>query len=59
MKGRPPKLGRFLASWLWVALGCLLLAGCATTESENLSERPWNAPKSWEHGLPASMFEGK
>ena len=38
----------------------LLAAGCATTdETDNLSERPWNAPKSWEGGLPQSMFEGR
>jgi len=37
-----------------------LLVGCASTEdSANLSERPWNAPKSWEHGMPAGMFEGR
>lgn len=34
-------------------------AGCATTESDNLSERPWNAPKNWENGLPTEMFEGR
>lgn len=43
-----------------VALGGLAwLTGCASTESDNLSERPWNAPRSWENGLPASMFEGR
>lgn len=47
-------------------LGCLvvlalgLLAGCASGgDTENLSERPWNAPKSWEGGLPSSMLEGR
>lgn len=33
-----------------------LMAGCASTEPENISERPWNAPKSWEHGLPGGMM---
>jgi hypothetical protein len=33
--------------------------GCATTDTENLSERPWNTPKRWEHGLPPSMMEGR
>ncbi|MCC6234715.1 MAG: hypothetical protein IT580_18885 [Verrucomicrobiales bacterium] len=33
-----------------------LLQGCATNE-ENLSERPWNTPRSWETGLPSSMTE--
>jgi hypothetical protein len=35
-----------------VALG----AGCASTESDNLSERPWNSPQGWENGLPSSMY---
>lgn len=48
-------------SLLLVALGLLgFAAGCAsTTDSDNLSERPWNAPKSWENGLPAGMMEGR
>jgi hypothetical protein len=29
-------------------------AGCAS-EPENTSERPWNAPKTWENGLPGGM----
>jgi hypothetical protein len=33
-----------------------LAAGCASTEPDNISERPWNAPKSWEHGLPGGMM---
>lgn len=38
----------------------LLLGGCATTgDADNLSERPWNAPKSWENRLPTEMFEGR
>lgn len=37
----------------------MLGGGCATTESETLSERPWNAPKGWEHGIPTSILEGR
>ncbi len=48
---------------LWVlALMTLVLGGasCATSsDSENLSSRPWNTPKSWEHGMPTQMFEGR
>lgn len=38
-----------------------LLAGCSSTRSdeERLSERPWNAPRGWETGLPTSMTEGR
>lgn len=50
--------------YLTLALVLLVLAlgssGCSTTtESENLSSRPWNTPKSWEHGMPGGMFEGR
>jgi hypothetical protein len=24
-----------------------------------MAERPWNAPKNWEHGLPPSIMEGR
>ena len=38
----------------------LLFAGCASDdEIENRSERPWNAPKSWETGLPSGFTEGR
>ena len=36
-----------------------LLTGCATSEPDNESSRPWNTPKSWENGLPAGMMEGR
>jgi len=44
---------------LLLVLAALALGGCATTDSENLSERPWNTPKSWENGLPSNMTEGR
>jgi hypothetical protein len=51
-----------LSYWLFALL--LFVAawggsGCATTESDNLSARPWDSPKSWENGLPAGMTEGR
>ena len=36
-----------------------MLTGCASTDSENLSERPWNSPKTWETGLPSNINEGR
>ncbi|MBX3734439.1 MAG: hypothetical protein KF791_17825 [Verrucomicrobiae bacterium] len=41
-------------------LGALMLGvtGCKTTDDDYV-ERPWNAPKSWETGLPAGMMEGR
>jgi len=41
---------------LVLVLGALLVGGCASTEeSANNSERPWNAPQSWETGM-GGMF---
>jgi hypothetical protein len=42
-----------------MAIGFLSLAGCATTEDDNYSERPWNAPKTWESGIPQAMQQGR
>lgn len=46
-----------LALLLLVALTTLV--GCATTDPGNESARPWNSPKTWETGLPSTMFEGR
>jgi hypothetical protein len=43
------------APWFWLfALGALLFGagGCASDEPDNASVRPWNAPQSWEGGMP-------
>lgn len=57
------RLTSILRASLWAAVlgaGLWALTGCATTDdSENLSERPWNTPKSWEGGMPAGMMEGR
>jgi len=37
----------------------LLGSGCRTAESDNLSSRPWNAPTSWQNGLPSNLNEGR
>lgn len=44
---------------LLLALGAIVISGCASTEPDNLSERPWNTPKGWENGLPSGMTEGR
>jgi len=53
------KINLFNFRWLallLVGLSGLSLAGCATTESDNQSARPWNSPHSWESGLPAGVL---
>ena len=44
---------------LLLATLALVMSGCASTESENASTRPWNTPKTWESGLPSSLNEGR
>ncbi|HVV01779.1 MAG TPA: hypothetical protein VHH88_10490 [Verrucomicrobiae bacterium] len=51
-----------------VIYGCLLslllatlalgMCGCASTDPENASVRPWNSPMGWENGIPSSLTEG-
>ena len=45
---------------LLLASALMSLTGCSTNsnEPENMSERPWNAPTSWQNGLPSSLTEG-
>jgi len=50
-------IGRGVALVLLGVIG-FLLAGC-TTEPENVSARPWSAPKQWEGGLPSGLYEGR
>lgn len=53
----PPTVN--VGAWLLLVLVWFGAAGCASTESDNMAERPWNAPRSWEHGLPPSIMEGR
>ncbi len=48
-----------LGATLLTAVLMLLVSGCATQDPENVSARPWNAPKSWENGIPASIMQGR
>lgn len=40
-----------------LALSAILagMTGCATSEPENASVRPWNTPQSWENGMSGMM----
>lgn len=44
---------------LLLVVATTILGGCSTPDPENASVRPWNAPKSWENGLPSAMTEGR
>jgi hypothetical protein len=46
---------RVFSLLLMLLLAALAGSGCASTESANMSERPWNEPQSWESGM-GSMF---
>jgi hypothetical protein len=34
----------------------LIMTGCASSESANVSERPWNSPQGWESGMPGAFI---
>ena len=53
------RLNKTACYCLLLLLAGLAFSGCATTEPENESVRPWNAPIGWENGLPAGMTEGR
>ena len=42
-----------------LATVCAGFTGCASTDPDNYSGRPWNSPKTWEGGLPAGIMEGR
>ena len=57
MKVRLPLARWFLLLVLLAAAG-LGAVGCKSTgDNENDASRPWNAPKTWENGLPSGMWE--
>jgi hypothetical protein len=47
---------------LFLTLAAMTLAmamGCASAEQADYDEKPWNAPKSWESGIPQGMMQGR
>jgi hypothetical protein len=42
----------FLLAFVAILAG---VSGCSSDEPQNASVRPWNAPQSWEGGLPVDM----
>jgi hypothetical protein len=46
----------------WFLLGVVILVlnficGCASTESENESVRPWNTPTDWQNGMSGMNYQ--
>jgi hypothetical protein len=41
---------------LLLVLAAVAGNGCASTEPDNVSEKPWNSPQGWETGMPSGMF---
>jgi hypothetical protein len=44
-----------LALFLLIAACAMLFSGCATSEPDNVSVRPWNSPKGWEGSALGGM----
>ena len=42
-----------------LATGVFVLSGCHSPESENASDRPWNAQQGWQNGLPSNINQGR
>ena len=40
---------------LVLAAMAAVISGCASTESDNTSVRPWNSPEGWEGGMLGDM----
>lgn len=53
-------MNRFISSLVLCILSALVLlgaSGCASTEPDNASVRPWNSPVGWENGIPSGMYQ--
>jgi hypothetical protein len=50
---------KLLLTAIFAGTFLLVLSGCASTEPDNVSARPWNSPKGWESGLPTILNEGR
>ena len=48
-----------IVSLLLLSAIAIVVSGCANPDSDRLSDRPWNAPKNWEHGVPLGIMEGR
>ena len=55
---RPPKM-KFCTAHLILLLAIAVIAvfssGCASTEPDNASVRPWNSPEGWQNGMLGGM----
>jgi len=40
-------------------LSLSLLVGCATTDADNMSSRPWGYRSGYDPGLPSMLNEGR
>lgn len=42
---------------LLVLVAVVGASGCASTDDEDISARPWNSPRNWESGMPSGFYE--
>jgi hypothetical protein len=50
-----------LKTFLVALAAAFLFVACNTPESENASERPWNAQQNWQggYGIPSNINQGR
>ncbi|HWD92351.1 MAG TPA: hypothetical protein VG938_08380 [Verrucomicrobiae bacterium] len=51
------RLGSSCLLLMLFALLLLAASGCASTEPDNASVRPWDSPMGWENGIPSGMYQ--
>jgi hypothetical protein len=44
-----------LLLWLLLAGMAAVISGCASTDPDNASVRPWNTPEGWQNGSLGDM----
>jgi hypothetical protein len=53
------KILRTVFCVFFFAATALVLAGCATDNSDDISSVPWNQPAGWEGPLPSTINQGR
>ena len=50
------RIAHLFLALIFAALA-VAISGCASTESDNASVRPWNSPEGWQDGSLGDMID--